>query len=207
MKHEWKKVEKEYYLPPRKPVCITVPAMRFIEIDGEGDPNTEPYQQRLSALYALTWTLRMMDKQGFTPEGYYVYGVYPLEGIYDTAQSWEAGAPLDKQALTYTLMIRQPDFVTEPVYAWALRQAARKEQNPLLSATRLVDHTEGLCVQMTHTGPYDDEPASFAQMQTFCEANGLVRTGATHREIYISDPRRTAPENLKTVLRYPVRQA
>lgn len=207
MKWEWKKQEKTLYLPGRKPELVEVGTERYIAIDGEGNPNTEPYAQRIETLYGLTWSIRMMPKGGITPEGYFEYTVYPLEGVYQMTELWETGTLLNKEALTYTLMIRQPDFVTPEVLAMAATIAAKKKTLPCLSMARLEDQTDGLSVQMLHIGPYDDEPASFAQMDAFCEANGLVRVNDAHWEIYLGDPRKSLPENYRTVLRYSVRHA
>jgi len=101
-------------------------------------------------------------------------------------------------------MIRQPDFVDEKAFPAIIEQARRKKKLPLLDQVRLVRSEEGLCVQMTHIGSYDDEPASFARMQAYCDMHGLRRREHTHREIYISDPRRTSPEAMRTVLRWRV---
>lgn len=207
MKHEWRKAEKALYQPGKKPVLIDIPTMSYITIDGAGDPNKEPFGERTAVLYALSYAIRMMPKQGTTPEGYEEYTVYPLEGVYDLSGPWEVGTPLDKDALVYTLMIRQPAFVTPSVYAMAVENTKVKKKTPGIELARLETVTEGLCVQMTHIGPYDDEPASFAQMNAFIAENGLERIGTDHREIYMGDPRRGDPAKLRTVLRCRVRRA
>lgn len=207
MKYEWKKQEKSIYLPGRKPELVEVPSYNFFAIHGVGNPNEEDFSERVGALYQLTFTIRMMPKSGVTPEGYYDSALYPLEGVWDFDGEWIAGVPLDKDRLAYTLMIRQPSFVTPELFAFARQAAEKKKPSPLLADVQWVTEAEGLCVQMTHIGPYDDEPASFAQMDAFLAENNLIRTTHTHRELYMGDPRKGAPENRRTVLRYQVRRA
>ncbi len=207
MKTEWRKEEKSLYLQAKKPALIDVPTMRFFAIEGQGNPNAEPFAQCTQALYTMAYSVRMMHKSGFIPEGFAEYTVYPLEGVWDLSGPWDHSHPLNKDDLIYTLMIRQPAFVTEEVFGRALVAAKKKGDSPELDAVRMMDYTEGLCEQMMHAGPYDDEPESFAQMDRFATENGLVRTATRHREIYLSDPRRAVPETMKTVLRYEVTQA
>ena len=204
MKHEWRKEEKALYLPPRKPVLIDVPKMKFITVQGVGNPNEQPFSERVAVLYALSWTIRMMPKSGFSPDGYAEYTVYPLEGTWDLVSAWDDHTPLNKADLSYTVMIRQPDFVTPAVFAMAMEMAAKKKDVDAsrLQLARLEEITDGLSVQMMHHGPFDDEPASFAQMKQLIEEQNLRRTGTSHREIYLSDPRKATPENMRTVLRY-----
>ncbi len=206
MQHEWRKSEKDLYLPGKKPVLIDTPPMRYITISGEGKPGTDAYAMRIGVLYALAFTIKMMPKSGFTPEGYQPYSVYPLEGVYTLAGEWAQDTPLNKDALVYDLMIRQPDFVDDALFAFAVTSAAKKK-TPGLELARLITDPQATCVQMLHIGSYDDEPASFAQMDAFTREKGLARTDTLHREIYITNPLRTAPEKLRTVLRYAVRQA
>lgn len=206
MKHEWRKAEKALYLPGTTPTQVTVPEQIYLTIDGEGDPNTPPYQARLGALFALSYAIRMMPKKGIIPEGYFEYAVYPLEGVYDQSGASAPGAALDKSAFVYRLMIRQPDFVTEDVLTLA-REIARKKKPlpPMLDDVSLRRVTDGPCVQALHLGSYDDEPETFSQMQAYLDAHGLVRAGMDHREIYLNAPPRATPERLRTVLRYRVK--
>lgn len=205
MKYEWKKQDKDLYLPGKAPVLIDVPPMRFAAIDGMGNPNEEPFSERVGALYALSWTIKMWPKSGFTPEGYYEYGVFPLEGVWSLAAPWDGQAPLDKSALVYKLMIRQPDFVDDALFALARQTAIEKKKDVLhLDEVSFLTMTDGLSVQLTHHGAYDDEPASFARIDAFIQANGLRRRGHDHREIYMGDPRKQTPDKQRTVLRVPV---
>lgn len=204
MKYEWKKQDKAIYIPGKKPVVIDVPELQYFTIQGHGDPNGPAFQQHVEALYALSYAIRMMPKQGITPEGYFEYTVFPLEGHWDLDEEGRKLDDLDKNHLVYTLMIRQPDFVTEELYQWALAQVRRKKKLLNIDAVRFEQLAEGLCVQMMHVGSYDDEPATFAMMEQYCAEHQLRRAEKTHKEIYISDARRTAPEKLKTVLRFQV---
>lgn len=206
MKHEWRKDEKALYLPGGQPVLVDVPAMQYAAVSGAGTPGTDAYAVRVGVLYTVTYLIKMMPKAGVTPQGYAPYTPYPLEGVYRLEGEWAPGTPLNKDALVYDLMIRQPDFVTVEVFAAALEIAAKKKA-PGLDMVRLIKAPATACVQLLHTGSYDDEAASFARMDAFARERGLVRTDARHREIYLNDPRKTAPEKLRTVLRYDVRAA
>lgn len=207
MKEDWRKTEKALYAPGKTPGLVDVPAQRFIAIDGVGDPNGDDFSDRVGVLYALSYTIKMMPKSGVTPEGYEEYSMFPLEGVWDLQGPWLAGTPLDKSALKYTIMIRQPAFVTDALFAFAQETAIKKKKLPLLGEAALITMTDGLSVQMLHIGPYDDEPASFALMDAFAQDNGLNRIETAHREIYMGDPRKGAPEKRRTILRYRVAQA
>lgn len=198
MKYEWKKNEKDLYLPKEQPQIVTVSKQKFFAIKGKGDPNVEDFAERVGVLYSLAYAVRMMPKSGFTPDGYFEYTVYPLEGV------WENMDVSDKNSYIYTIMIRQPDFVTTEIAQKAVEIAIKKKPHPILDEAFFCETTDGLSVQMLHHGDYDDEPRSFALMQRFLEENKLMRSGATHREIYLSDPRKTERDKLKTVLRYQV---
>lgn len=204
MKFEWRKHEKDLYLPKEKPVLVTVPKQKFFMISGKGNPNSEEFSEKIGVLYSLAYAVRMMPKQGFTPEGYFEYTVYPLEGIWDLTEEGRKLDTLNKDELVYTIMIRQPDFVTEDVAHRAFEIARKKKPNPLLDKVTFDTMEDGLSVQMMHIGPYDDEPRSFEQMRKFIEENNLEITTLVHREIYISDARKTDKSKLKTVLRYRV---
>lgn len=204
-KVDFKKDYKDLYLPKNKPALIDVPPMNFIMFDGAGDPNCEEYQQAVGALYALTYTIKMSKMKGDQPPGYYEYVVPPLEGLW-----WISGGAfsfIERNNWLWTSMIRQPEFVTPAVFAWARKECHRKKPELDLSKARFETFSEGLCVQIMHIGPYSDEPISIELLKAFMEKNGLVdQTGSErkHHEIYLSDPRKTAPEKLKTVLRLPV---
>ncbi|MFN8255978.1 MAG: GyrI-like domain-containing protein [Bacteroidales bacterium] len=205
-KHEWKKDEKQIYLPKNQPEIIVIPAFRFFTIRGSGNPNHPEFGNYISALYALSYAVKMSPKSGTAPSGYYDYTVYPLEGVWDISEEGKKNykGVLDKDTLVFELMIRQPDFVTPDFAAKMMELTSRKKPDPLISNVEFKTIAEGKCVQMLHLGSYDDEPKSFAIMKEFTEKNGLTRKSLIHREIYLSDARKTDPEKLKTVLRFCV---
>lgn len=201
MKHEWRKAEKELYLPPSTPVLIQVPAQRFFMLQGKGNPNSEDFAHRIQVLYSLAYAIRMMPKNGFVPPGYFEYTVYPLEAVWSLTEKGRTLKTLDKDEFLYTMMIRQPDFADNGTILKAFEIACRKGTDELLNEVVFEECEEGLCVQIMHEGPYDDEPASFEKIERFLEENDLQRTSKKHREIYLNDFRKTDPLKLKTVLR------
>ncbi len=209
MKHVWRKAEKQYYLPGKKPGIVDIPEFKFFTINGTGDPNDEAFQDYIGVLYALSYTIRMSPKKNRAPEGYYEYTVYPLEGVWDISEEAKekdlnSFAELDKSDFVFTIMIRQPEFVTESYAEQTLQTVKREKPNALLDEVAFKTIKEGKCLQMLHVGPYDDEPESFRKMEEYANKNHLKRKTKKHREIYLSDPRRAKPENLKTVLRFQV---
>ena len=205
-KHEWRKTEKQWYSPGAAPTEVRVPAFGFFVIEGKGDPNGPEFVPVVQVLYALSYGVRMSAKAGLQLPGFFEYTVYPLEGVWDLPEA-PAGGSIDKSRLIFRLMIRQPDFVGPEAAARVVDSVAAKKKPPLLERVRFERMEEGRCVQMLHTGPYDAEPASFAVLEAYCRRNNLVRVGHRHREIYLSDPGRTAPAQLKTILRVPVEDA
>lgn len=205
---DYKKDFKHLYLPPTKPVLVDVPPALFAVVRGRGNPNDNPeFQAAMQALYSLSWAIKMLPKKGITPEGYYPFTVFPLEGLWDMDVSGMGdNIVLDKDKFLWDIMIRQPDFVTQELVDLVKDMTAKKKDAPDLSLVELRTITDGLSVQMMHVGPYDDEPASFAKMDEFCAAEGLVRIGHVHREIYMSDPRKVEPAKMKTVIRYFVKR-
>lgn len=204
MKHEWRKKEKNYYIPKAKPEIVNMEKFKFIQIKGSGNPNNEEFSERVGVLYSLAYAIKMMPKKGITPDGYFDYTVYPLEGIWDLDEEGRLKNEFDKNNLVYNIMIRQPDFVTKEVFDLAMEMTKKKKPNKLLDDVVFGEIEEGMCVQMMHIGPYDDEYKSFEVMKEFIKDNNLVIKSLAHREIYISDVRKTASEKLKTVLRYMV---
>ena len=205
MKHEWRKQEKDLYIPKQKPELIKVPEQKFLMIDGKGNPNNEDFPERIGALYSLAYAIRMMPKQGYIPEGYFEYTVYPLEGVWDLTVEGRKSDVLDKNELLYTIMIRQPDFVTKEIFHKAFENIKKKKPNPLLDEVRFETFDEGLCVQILHLGSYDSEVESFKIMKDFIDNNNLEIVTLKHREIYLSDARRVEPKKFNTVLRYRVK--
>ncbi len=205
-KLDFKKEYKDFYLPKSKPAFIQVPPISFVMVDGHGDPNGAEYQNAVSLLYALTFTIKMSKMSGNQPKGYFEYVVPPLEGLWNCDDG-----PFDlkrRDAWCWTSMIRQPDFVTPEVFNWACEEAAKKKKDLDFSKARFETYEEGMCVQILHIGPYSTEPESVAKIAEFITENGLmddIGKKRRHHEIYLGDPRKTAPERLKTVLRHPVR--
>jgi len=203
-KLDYKKDFKELYLPKTTPSIVDVPAMTFAIIDGQGDPNGEDFALATEALYSFSYSVKMSYKSKDVPKGYYDYTVFPLEGVWDLV---DKSKPItDKSNFAYSIMIRQPDFLTEELFKRFVNEAKNKKPNVYLEKIRYVTITEGLCCQMLHIGSYDDEPASFEKMEQFCRDNGYERICLKHREIYLSDPRKTEADKLKTVLRFNVRK-
>ena len=205
MKHEWRKKEKELYIPKQKPELVTVPEQKFFMIKGSGNPNNEDFTERIGVLYSLAYVIRMMPKNGYTPEGYFEYTVYPLEGIWDLTEEGRQLEELNKDELIYTIMIRQPDFVTNEIVERAFESVRKKKPHPLLDDITFETKADGMSLQMLHVGPFEDEPQTFEKMAEYLEDHQLERASLTHREIYLSDMRRVDPSKLKTVLRYQVK--
>lgn len=203
-KIEYKKDYKHLYMPKNKPEIIDVPEIPFLTLRGSGDPNEKEFSTVIEALYSLSYAVRMSHKGDDVPEGYYEYTVFPLEGIWDLVDYTKPAT--DKSNFKYTMMIRQPDFLTEALFERFLSQTKKKKDNPLLDNVQFESITDGLSCQMMHIGSYDDEAKTFEEMEAFCEENGYERASKLHREIYISDFRRTEPSNLKTVLRFSVKK-
>lgn len=219
-KLDYKKEYRDLYLPKTKPSIVDVPAMGFIMVAGTGDPNEEEgeYQRAVGILYALTFTIKMSKLSGNQPDGYFEYVVPPLEGLW-----WNEGEPFDgivvkdKSAFSWISMIRQPEFVTPETFDWAVAEASRKKPGLDFSLARFETFKEGLCAQVMHKGPYDDEPATIALLDRFIEEQGYETdisaaqeafpVARRHHEIYLGDPRKSKPENMKTVLRHPIRKA
>jgi hypothetical protein len=202
MKLDLKRNLRHLYNPsPREAEVIDVPAMAFLMIDGAGDPNTSSsYQDAVSALYSLSYTLKFMLKKG--PEAI-DYPVMPLEGLWWTDDPRQFS--LDrKNDWNWTLMIVQPEFVTASHVARAAEEARRKKDLPALPLVRHESYHEGLSAQIMHLGPYAAEPPTIQKLHAFIRQRGCAMRGK-HHEIYLGDPIRTAPERLKTIIRQPVR--
>jgi len=204
MKYEWRKSDKNLYLSGKKPEVINVPRMNYFMIDGKGNPNDPEFSQAIEALYSLSYGVRMSHKSGDVPEGYYEYTVFPLEGIWDLEVDARDDKVLNKDKLVYTIMIRQPDFLTEQLFMDIIERTKKKKANELIDKVRYDSLEEGLNLQMMHIGSYDNEPESFRVMEEYCRENGLERIDKRHKEIYISDFRKTELEKLKTVLRFKI---
>ena len=209
MAFDYKKEYKEFYLPSRTPSIVTVPAMNFLAVRGQGDPNEEDgaYKQALELLYTVAYTIKMSKMGKHQLEGYFDYVVPPLEGLW-----WQEGIHgvdyARKKDFQWISLIRLPEFVTKEVFDWAIREATEKKQQDF-SKVEFFSWEEGLCVQCMHLGPYDGEGETIRAMERCAEEQGYILDQSEHRrhhEIYLSDVRRCRPERLKTVIRQPVRR-
>jgi hypothetical protein len=206
MLHEWKRAEKNFYLPGTKPELIRMPSFRFFSVEGQGDPNDKSFAEYIGVLYSLSYAVKMSPKKGIAPEGYFEYTVYPLEGVWDISDEAKKNqsSKLDKSTLIFKLMIRQPDFVTQEFAQEIINLTKKKKPHPLLENVTFNTFEEGNCIQMMHIGSYDEEPQSFRRMEDFCLENNFNRESKRHREIYLSDARKVSPDKLKTVLRFKI---
>lgn len=209
MPFDFKKEYKEFYIPKTKPSIIDVPAMNFVSVRGKGDPNSEDgeYRKALDILYGVSYTIKMSKKGDRRIEGYFDYVVPPLEGLWQQ-EDIDGIDYTRKDKFEWVSMIRLPDFVTESDFDWAVREASEKKKSDF-SKAEFFTYTEGLCVQCMHIGSYDDEPETVEAMHRFISENGYsvdITEKRRHHEIYLSDPRKTDPGQLKTVIRLPVKK-
>ena len=206
MKHDWKKNDKQFYLPKEKPEVIILPKFKFYSIQGKGNPNDDFFAEYIGVLYSLSYAIKMSPKQGFAPTYYFEYTVFPLEGVWDIDENAKASynGTIDKNSLVFNLMIRQPDFVSDDFAIETIERVKKKKPNELLYKVKFETIEEGTCIQMLHSGSYNSEPESFKKMTLFANEKELKRVSQIHREIYLSDARKVSPEKLKTVLRFRV---
>ena len=207
MAFDFKKEYKEFYLPPVTPTLVDVPPANYIAVSGTGNPNDEgsEYKDSIGLLYGIAFTIKMSKKGGRQIEGYFDYVVPPLEGLW-----WSENGEVNyahKEAFHFISMIRLPEFVTRADFGWAVAEATRKKKTDF-SKVEFFHYEEGRCVQCMHIGPFDSEPITIGKMKAFAEQQGLsiaIDDVRRHHEIYLSDPRKTAADKLKTVIRYPVK--
>ena len=209
MPFDFKKEYKEFYMPKGKPEIVTVPAMNYIAVRGCGNPNEDDgdYKKSIELLYGIAYTIKMSKKGDHKIEGYFDYVVPPLEGFWwqDDVDGIDCS---HKENFRWISVIRLPDFVTRSDFEWATEEATRKKKMDF-SKVEFLTVEEGLCVQCMHTGSYDDEPATVSMMHEFIKSQGYaldITDKRLHHEIYLSDPRKVAPEKLKTVIRHPIRK-
>jgi len=205
VKYEWRKREKALYLPKAEPTVVDVPTFRFLSINGEGSPGDEVFSTIVGTLYSVAYAIKMQPKKmKVKPAGYFDFTVYPLEGVWDLNEKAKENfsGTINKDDFVYQLMIRQPDFVDSNFYQEMLQQVKEKKPNSFLDKIDFQPISEGKCIQMLHLGSFDEEPLSFEKMETFAENEGHTRLSKAHREIYLSNALKTAPDKLKTVLRF-----
>lgn len=209
MAFDFKKEFKELYLPGNTPEIVTIPVANYIAVRGKGDPNQEggAYQNALGILYGVAYTIKMSYKGSHKIEGFFEYVVPPLEGFW-----WQDGVAgvdyANKDTFNWISVIRLPEFVTKEDFDWAVTEAGKKKKMDCSSAEFLtVD--EGLCIQILHIGPFDDEPATVAIMDEYLAENGYMNDMSDirlHHEIYLSDTRKVQPSKWKTVIRHPIKK-
>jgi hypothetical protein len=201
-KVDFKKELKHLYNPSKKEIAtVDVPKMNFLMVDGMGDPNTaKEYQDAMEALYNVAYTLKFRLKG----EGVIDYTVMPLEGLW-----WVPGVDFsqvkDKNSWHWTSMIMKPDKVTKKDFNRAVKQVEEKKDLPYLSKVRFESYKEGLSAQIMYIGPFADEEPTIREIHKYIEESGHKRSGK-HHEIYLSDPRRTKPENFRIVIRQPMKR-
>lgn len=205
---DYKKEYKEFYLPPRKPQIVEVPEMNFLAVRGMGNPNEEEedYKAAIGLLYSIAYTIKMSKMGKHRIEGYFDYVVPPLEGFW-----WQDGVQgvdyTRKDQFQWISLIRLPEFVTREEFDWAIQEASVKKQMDF-SKVEFFTYHEGLCVQCMHIGPYDNEPVTVREMERYAKEQGYELDFSDqryHHEIYLSDVRKCKPENLKTVIRQPIK--
>ena len=210
MPFDFKKEYKEFYLPPKTPTIVEVPPMNYLAVRGKGDPNDEEgeYKNSIGLLYGIAFTIKMSYKGSHKIDGYFEYVVPPLEGFW-----WQEGVKgIDygrKEDFNFISVIRLPDFVSREDFDWAVREATKKKKTDF-SKVEFFHYDEGLCVQCMHLGSYDDEPETVEAMHQLAEKEGYkldINEKRMHHEIYLSDPRKTEPAKLKTVVRHPIKKA
>ena len=227
MAFDFKKEYKEFYMPKNEPEIVNVPNANYIAVRGKGNPNLPDgeYQQAIGILYAVAYTLKMSYKTDYKIKGFFEYVVPPLEGFWWQGEQHPVDAVVEtnragrkeniqgvdydnKENFNWISVIRLPDFVTEKDFEWAVETATKKKKLDC-SKAEFLTIDEGLCVQIMHIGPFDNEPETVAVMDAFLEANGYendINEERLHHEIYMSDVRKVAPEKWRTVIRHPIRR-
>jgi len=190
------KLHKADYVAPKEPVLLHIATARYLAVAGQGRPGGEEFQARIGALYAIAFTVKMTRKFGGRQD--YTVGRLEAQYFYDGNP-----AAIPKDQWRWQLMIRTPEFVAAPELAEAAAKLIAKGKPADVKQVKLATIDEGRCVQMLHVGPYEREGDTVAVMGAFAGQHGLKFAGP-HHEIYISDPRRMAPEKLKTILRQPM---
>ena len=202
MKYEWKKNEKNLYGVKQKPQLIEIPSAYYIMIKGEGNPNESDFSNRVSALYSLAYGIKMLFKNMEKEElEYSDFTVFPLEGIWEKSDDEE----FDKNKLKYTIMIKQPYFITKEIFELAFEKVKKKKPNELYDEVSFDCIESKKAIQILHIGSFDTEIESFEKLDNFANEMKLERSEKLHTEIYLNNKNRTAEDKLKTILRYNVK--
>ncbi len=203
-KTDFKKEWKQLYQPSQKAFqVVEVPELQFLMVDGHGDPNSAPeYAEAVEALYAVAYKMKFYSKKEDKD-----YVVPPLEGLWWADDLEDFTINRDKNKWDWTMMIMTPGWISKSYYLEACNEVSGKKDLPALKKLRLEKYHEGKSVQILHVGSYDDEgPVLNRLHQIWIPENGYVFNGK-HHEIYLNDPRKVAPEKLKTILRQPIKEA
>ncbi len=209
MAFDYKKEYKELYMPKAVPSIVKVSKMNYIALKGKGNPNegNGEYKNAVELLYSIAYTLKMSHKGDYKIDGFFEYVVPPLEGLW-----WQEGIKgvdyLNKDKFCWISLIRLPDFITKADFNWAIETATKKKKEDC-SKVEFFTYDEGLCVQCMHIGSYDNEPTTTKAMEDFAKSSGYeidLSDTRHHHEIYLSDPRKTDTDKLKTVLRHPIKK-
>lgn len=202
MKYEWKKNEKYLYGVKQKSQLIEVPIAYYIMIKGEGNPNESDFYNRVSALYSLAYGIKILFKNMKKEElEYSDFTVFPLEGIWEKSDDEE----FDKNKLKYTIMIKQPYFITKEIFDLAFEKVKKKKPNELYDEVSFDCIESKKAIQILHIGSFDTEIESFEKLDNFANEMNLERSEKLHTEIYLNNKNRTAEDKLKTILRYNVK--
>ncbi|WP_150262853.1 GyrI-like domain-containing protein [Parvimonas micra] len=202
MKYECKKNEKNLYGVKQKPQLIEIPSAYYIMIKGEGNPNESDFSNRVSALYSLAYGIKMLFKNMEKEElEYSDFTVFPLEGIWEKSDDEE----FDKNKLKYTIMIKQPYFITKEIFDLAFEKVKKKKPNELYDEVSFDCIESKKAIQILHIGSFDTEIESFEKLDNFANEMNLERSEKLHTEIYLNNKNRTAEDKLKTILRYNVK--
>lgn len=202
MKYEWKKNEKNLYGVKQKPQLIEIPSAYYIMIKGEGNPNESDFSNRVSALYSFAYGIKMLFKNMEKEElEYSDFTVFPLEGIWEKSDDEE----FDKNKLKYTIMIKQPYFITKEIFELAFEKVKKKKPNELYDEVSFDCIESKKAIQILHIGSFDTEIESFEKLDNFANEMNLERSEKLHTEIYLNNKNRTAEDKLKTILRYNVK--
>ena len=206
---DYKKEFKDLYSPKNQPSIINVPEIAFVAVEGKGDPNEEngEYKKAVELLYTIQYTIKMSKKGSNIPEGYFDYVVPPLEGFWWFDNNAKI-PPKDKSKYNWLSIIRLPEYVNKKVFEWACEQVTKKKKIETGKA-KFIKIKEGLCVQCMHIGSFDEEIKTIKMIDEFIVNNGLIHDIndlRRHHEIYLSDPRKTDEEKMKTILRIPVKK-
>lgn len=207
MKYEWRKQEKELYTTKKQPMIVNVPAQKFISMHGVGNPNGPEFSQKIQTLYPAAYGIKAAYKKYAVDKNleYDDYVVFPLEGVWSLTEKGQQMDHLDKNEFSYDIMIRVPDFVPAALIQPTLDTVRDKKDLPAINEIEIKEFPEMEVGQILHLGKYDDEPASFQKIDELVSEQGKRRISKIHREIYLSDARRVAPEKLKTILRYKIK--